>query len=536
MASIPLPALDIKPPQQPDMLGDVSKLMALRNMMNQGQAQQQEMQLRQQQLQDEQATTAAMRTVNPADPKYKNNSDGYYSDLTQAVLGNGGSANAATAIQQHGLTIKKTVSDIAKQDAETGLKVLDTYINKHKEIGDALEGIVNVPDEQLHAKAASTVQDLAKNGLMDPGTAQQALAQIQQTSDPKTLREQIDVFARGMMGAKATADQAKAQADAAKTTTETVLNQNKIDVINAWKQNPQQVLAQVDSIVPPNGDNAALNARTKSQVQFALGNGDVEGAKAAIKQAADQVGAIEKETNPAVQAAKLHLATMEKAAEQAIADGDPKAAAQLLVFGAVAPSQLISSRKPAFAQAAFTAAQQMQPNWNAQKADADYKVASSPTNVAFFGSAKSLTDKGGTLDQLADAAKDIPGNQIPVFNSISDAMKASVGSGPVAKYASILLGVADDYSKVMGGGQGSDTSRTQALSLIPAKASPEARAAAIEGIRGAVSSQINSRIGSNTVLQRMYGGKVSVKAPDGVTYEFADQDAADTFKKRAGIK
>jgi len=65
--------------------------------------------------------------------------------------------------------------------------------------------------------------------------------------------------------------------------------------------------------------------------------------------------------------------------------------------------------------------------------------------------------------------------------------------------------VADDYSKVMGGGQGSDTSRMQALNLIGAKQSPAQRAASIDGIRGAVGSQTTSRIGSNSVLSRMYG-------------------------------
>jgi hypothetical protein len=92
---------------------------------------------------------------------------------------------------------------------------------------------------------------------------------------------------------------------------------------------------------------------------------------------------------------------------------------------------------------------------------------------------------------------------------VADAIKASTGSGPVAKYASLALGVADDYSKVMGGGQGSDTSRTQALQLIAAKQSPEQRSASIEGIRGAVSSQTTSRIGSNSVLQKMYGSQTT---------------------------
>src|SRR5579864_8960106 len=103
-------------------------------------------------------------------------------------------------------------------------------------------------------------------------------------------------------------------------------------------------------------------------------------------------------------------------------------------------------------------------------ADADYKVASSPANIAFFGSAKSLTDPGGTLDQLANASRNIPQSQIPAFNTIADWEKAETGSGPIAKYASLALGVADDYSKVMGGGQGSDASRAQALKLIQANA------------------------------------------------------------------
>src|SRR5262249_51198823 len=102
-----------------------------------------------------------------------------------------------------------------------------------------------------------------------------------------------------------------------------------------------------------------------------------------------------------------------------------------------------------------------------------------------------------------------------VFNSVADALKVSTGSGPIAKYAAIALGVADDYSKVMGGGQGSDTSRTQALQLISASQSPDQRAASLQGIRGSVLSQTNSRIGNNAVLQKMYGGQGSIQQPQG---------------------
>ena len=257
---------------------------------------------------------------------------------------------------------------------------------------------------------------------------------------------------------------------------------------------------------------------------------------------------------------ELAIDRSKKEAAQAIQDGDPVAAGKLLIDGTLAPSQLLSSRKPEFVAKAASAAAAMQPGWDARVAEGQYKVASSPANLAFFGSAKSLLDKGGTLDQLEAAGKDIPQNEIPVFNTVADAIRAATGSGPVAKYAAIALGVSDDYSKVMTNGSGSDTSRADGMKIIGAKLSPEQRAQAIEGIRGAVGSQTTSRIGNNPVLQKMYGtqipalaspnkppenkgaggageaGSLSLKAPNGKTYNFPDQQSLDNFKKEAGIQ
>jgi hypothetical protein len=503
LGNIPLPALAINPPVQQE--DPVTRLMRMRAGFQQIQSGQLELQQKQQALKDQHAQTQAFLNWDGKDP----------SDLVKGVLKSGGSASAATAVQQHFLQLKDTASQIAQRDSQTGETNLKTIIEKHNQFLGAINAAEQVPDEQLHDHLANTVNQLIPDNA-DPQALQfkqQTMQILQSGISPADLRQQMDVQKKSLQGSKEQFAQAQTQADTAKAANDAALSQSKLDLQKAWKSDPDSVFAQVDKIVPPTGPNAALNARTKNSVMFALRQGDVDAAKETLKAAAEQMGAVEKDvavaTNPAIQAAKLHLATATKAAEQAIADGDPKAAAALLVDGTVAPSQLISSRKPAFAQQAFTQAARMQSGWNAQKAEADFKVASSPNNVQFFGSAKSLTDKGGTLDQLADAAKDIPGNRIPVFNSVADVMKASTGSGPIAKYASILLGVADDYSKVMGGGQGSDTSRTQALKLVPADASPAARAAAIEGIRGAVLSQQNSRIGNNSVLQKMYGGGAS---------------------------
>jgi len=164
MGSIPLPALDIHPPQQQDPLAGLEKLQQLKSLMNQQQIQQQtiasgqqDQQIKAQQIKDQQATTAAMKSWDGKD----------YDVLAKSVLANGGSATAADAVAQHGLTIKKTISDIAAQDAATGSKNLETFIGKQKAIGDTLEGLKDLPDEQLHQGVIDGINKLAAANMFD---------------------------------------------------------------------------------------------------------------------------------------------------------------------------------------------------------------------------------------------------------------------------------------------------------------------------------------------------------------------------------
>lgn len=247
------------------------------------------------------------------------------------------------------------------------------------------------------------------------------------------------------------------------------------------------------------------------------------------KQAADQRAAEAK--------AALPYELTRAKAEESLRDGDPGSAGQLLVDGDVAPSQIISSRRPSFAQQAFSAAKKIDPNWNAQSAEGYFKTAGSSQNVQFFGSAKSLTDDGGTLDQLQTAYNKLPNGQLPAFNKISDWTAAAAGSGATAGFAQTAIGVADDYAKVMGGGQGSDTSRDQVLKSFAMAHSPAQMKAAIAAAREAVDSQMRSRIGKNPVMNRMYGDQllIHVTDPKGGDHVFRNQAQADAFKKAAGI-
>jgi hypothetical protein len=210
------------------------------------------------------------------------------------------------------------------------------------------------------------------------------------------------------------------------------------------------------------------------------------------------------------------------------------AAAKLLVSGDVSHSQLVSTRNPDFAVKAFSAAQKLDPTFSPSVAEAQFKAAETPANLNFFGPAHSMIDKGGTLDQLSAAAKNIPNGQIPFFNTIADARKAALGDGPIAKYAAIALGVADDYSKITGGG-GSDSARESALHLLPTNASPEARQGSLEGIRGTVNSQITSRIGSNKVLQRQYGIEDSTPSASGPAKSGGLSSGASSYLTSIGL-
>ncbi len=302
-------------------------------------------------------------------------------------------------------------------------------------------------------------------------------------------------------------------------------------VLAARKQMLAAYQAHTDASGNPDADPKVV-AQLQQSVDF-LTNAQKDVNSAASKKAAEEEAAKEK--------AALPYKLAQAKAEEALKDGDPNAAGQLLFDGDVSPSQLVSSRKPAFAQQAFTAARniakQNGSNWNAQSAEGFFKVAGSPANVQFFTSTKSLTDQGGTLDQLENAYNKLPNGQIPAFNKVSDWSSAAAGSGLIAGFAQTAIGVADDYAKVMGGGQGSDTSRNQALESFAASHSPAQMKAAIAAARMAVDSQMQSRIGKNPVMRKMYGDQmlIHVTDPKGEDHVFRTQEQADAFRKAAGI-
>lgn len=201
----------------------------------------------------------------------------------------------------------------------------------------------------------------------------------------------------------------------------------------------------------------------------------------------------------------------EVAAENAIRQGSPDAAGKLLYEGTVTLSELKArSSTPQFIVQATQAAQRYAQmagdnEWTPQAAEAQFNAAKSPSNVQFFGSANSLVDHGGTLDQLQSQYGKLGNSSIPLFNKWKDYLDYQAGDPAMAGFMQTAIGVADDYAKVMGGGTGSDTSRLLVMKSFANAHNPQQMQTAINAARNAVNSQIKNRIGTNRVMRQIYG-------------------------------
>jgi hypothetical protein len=192
-------------------------------------------------------------------------------------------------------------------------------------------------------------------------------------------------------------------------------------------------------------------------------------------------------------------------ADQLAKQGSPAAAGKALAASEVTLADLKTRGTTAdFILQSIDEAKKIDPNYNPSDEVNFEHQAKSASAAQFFGAARSLMEKAGTADQLYNIGKRIPDNSMPVLNKIEDWMSLAAGKGPLSGYASLVLGVADDYAKVMGGGTATESARNYALSLFAAAANQKQRLEALQGLLGGVGSQFKGRVGSNKFIQREY--------------------------------
>ena len=484
MGSIPLPALDVRQPEQaPNLISQYGQLMAIKGQqaqqaqqqamapLQQQQAQQQvqsgamELQQRQQDLKDQQGISKWFMSINPKDPNAFDPSTVGKTLAAQGVSGKGIMAAQGQLLEHQKTALAMTKDQLANQQATAD------------SLYSGINGVIGITDPQQRAQAITSLLPQAVQAkALQPQQAEQIAQNPSAVTD-----EQLKALQHGL-GISSAFLGSVARMQTAQTGAQTA----------AIKAPGEQATA--DSLVLRNAAQQLAASPDQATYQAALGELPMKIAKnfpaQFNKNAVLQAGMSPDEQmkyDPTVQAnlystkesaeakARLPFEMALARQRQVLSQGDPSSAAQLLLDGDATLSELKArGSTPQFIAQTLQAAHQMSNGkYNAQSADAQFSVAKSPQQVQFFGSAKSLVDPGGTLDQLAEAAKRIPQNQIPVFNKIEDWARTAAGSGPLAEYASRVLGVADDYSKVMGGGVGSDQSRLSAANLVSAKLSKE---------------------------------------------------------------
>ncbi len=213
MSSIPLPALSIRPPQEPDLGANVDRLIALKSMLGQQQLQSVQIQQAQQQLQDRQT----LQTIAPQYVKKNDQGqptgfdyDGFSADAQEKGV------SPATMSQL--ATMQKTNADNLKARADAGQTTLQT---QDKLLGDAynhMEGIRGETDPQKRQANWQSALNWAQQSQI-----QGAQSLPSQAPDDKTLNT---IEAQLGMHAQAVAD-VKNQTDIQKTRAETTEAQNK---------------------------------------------------------------------------------------------------------------------------------------------------------------------------------------------------------------------------------------------------------------------------------------------------------------------
>lgn len=460
MATIPLPALDLKTPQEPGPLDNVSKLMALRSMMTNQQSAQQELQIRAQQVKDQQATTAAMKSWDGKD----------YDALAKSVLDNGGSATAAQGVQQHGLTVQKTVSDIAAQDATTGSKNLETFIGRHKAIGDALEGIESVPDDQLHGKATQTVSDLVKNGVLDQSTGQQLLQGVQAIQDPKALRAQIDVFAKSSMGAKAVAEQAKTAQE-----TQTSAAQEQKDTADTEKTKLETELMRQYG-TPQQQEAKYISLQSRKNQGMPLTPADAAFSKAYEK------------NKTLVPTATFNL--QNAGATTPGGNGEPNAIIQGLANGTYKWNDVVSPRTPMSVKTAMAEeVKKINPNFDTSTYAIQTKAAEKATSGAWADTRVAYNTALDHSKQLLTAMDALDNGDVGRLNSLKNFFSKEFGQPGVPTYDAIANAYNHEVTSVVSKGHITDTEVKTGGAVLPDNSSPQQ----IRSVVGAYNSLMQSK-------------------------------------------
>jgi hypothetical protein len=300
MSTLPLPALSVNPPE--DAVGVVQRILAIKSLLGQQQTQQLQQTGLQQENQQRGLALQDQQTLRSLAPKYiQKDSDG---NVTGFDL-NGLASDALTkgvnpsTVQDMQLKHAQAVSAMAGADEATR----NNELGKNKAAYEALEGVRSIQDpDQKQATYQAAIPNLQKLGV----DTSKFPAQVPGDDKLQDFEIGLGAHAQILADAKIQADTAKAASDSKQADVDTALKQVTLNRIKNAK--PGDFDAQIDSLAPPGGSFGALNKQLKTMANGYLSRGDFEGAQKVLQDGFNQIGDINKETNPLVIGARAQAA------------------------------------------------------------------------------------------------------------------------------------------------------------------------------------------------------------------------------------
>jgi len=217
---------------------------------------------------------------------------------------NGASAQTVLGVQSHIIDMHAKNSQAIKADADAAKTQFDTENEKNQHLAAIVGNVLKADPSEQAQKLEEGKQTAIKNGWLDPQHAQDITYHSP---------EQLQGVQKMLMGqTNFTADYQK-QAQAEKDKQDAALAAMKVKQQSGLQSGSMD--AQIDTIFPPAGKTtSAPNQRYKSQANFFLQRGDLEGAKGVLSQASAEAGKTEEALNPDIQKNKLALSAAEGAA------------------------------------------------------------------------------------------------------------------------------------------------------------------------------------------------------------------------------
>ena len=107
-------------------------------------------------------------------------------------------------------------------------------------------------------------------------------------------------------------------------------------------------------------------------------------------------------------------------------------------------------------------------HYNIAQASTDFKYANQKSTQDTMNMINGITERNGSLDIAVGQAKQLPRVNEATVNKLFTLGQEEFQDPRLSNFHTSMLGLADEYSKVMGGGNGTDDSRRQALGLLKA--------------------------------------------------------------------